>query len=206
LEEQNFAAAPRLLDVDEGGCLVLSYIDGFGAPDLDVSRWTPEQIEAAFALLRRYHDITAGSPLAGSAEVVCHNDFTPQNVVFDDGAPVGIIDWEWAAPGSRRRDLGHAIWQWLNVSAWGPPIDDLAQLIHRALGAYGLAADASIPADIEAREVEWLNIATQAARAGHDTWDRSPAHWTGTAQWVAEELRWLRSHATVLADAINAYA
>jgi tRNA A-37 threonylcarbamoyl transferase component Bud32 len=100
LNEQNFRAAPQLLGVDENGWLVLSFIEGFVAPDLDVARWKVEQIEAAFALLRRYHDITAGTALAGNAEIVCHNDFTPQNVVFRDDAPFAMIDWKWAAPGS----------------------------------------------------------------------------------------------------------
>jgi hypothetical protein len=54
--------------------------EGFVAPDNSMARWEVEQIEAAFGLLRRYHDITAGSPLAGKAKVVCRNDFTPHNV------------------------------------------------------------------------------------------------------------------------------
>jgi thiamine kinase-like enzyme len=114
-----------------------------------------------------------------------------------------MIDWEWAAPGSRRRDLGHALWQWLNVSGWGPPVDDVARLIRRALGAYGIAADTSVLADIEAREAEWLELATAGSLADSDTYDRSPSQWADTSAWVTEELAWLRAHMSRLADAIG---
>jgi Ser/Thr protein kinase RdoA (MazF antagonist) len=203
LERHRFRAAPRLHGVDENGWLVLSFVEGFVAPDNSVTRWEVEQIEAAFRLLRRYHDITAGCPLAGNAEVVCHNDFTPQNVVFRDDAFISVIDWEWAAPGSRQRDLAHAIWQWLNLGPDGPSVDDQAHMIRRVLGAYGFPTDVSILTEIEAREVEWLNLAATAARADADTFDRTPAHWADTAAWVTGELDWLRSHASQLATAMQ---
>ena len=203
LEERGFEAAPRFLGVDEQGRDVLTFVDGYVASDLDVRRWTLEQIEAAFALLRRFHDVTAGSHIAGSAEVVCHNDFTPQNTVFRDGRPVALIDWEFAAPGSRRRDLAHGLWQWLNLGADGPPFVVQPERIRRVLRSYGLSDTDWIVPEIRAREAEWLEFALRAAVAGHDTMHRTPAHWSSAAAWVSRELAWLDEHADTLASALS---
>jgi Ser/Thr protein kinase RdoA (MazF antagonist) len=35
-------------------------------------------------LVRQFHDLTAGTPLAGDQEVVCHNDLSPKNTVYRD--------------------------------------------------------------------------------------------------------------------------
>jgi hypothetical protein len=48
---------------------VLSFIDGWVPPNLD--HFADETLAAA-RLLRRLHDATAGSELAGGQEVVCH--------------------------------------------------------------------------------------------------------------------------------------
>jgi hypothetical protein len=169
LEVQGFDAAPRFLGVDEWGRDILTFAEGFVAPDLDWRRWQPPQMAAAFGLLRAYHDLTAGSPLAGTAEVVCHNDFTPQNTVFRKGLPAVIIDWEFATPGSRRRDLGHALWQWLNVGPHGPPIDQLATTVNQMLEAYGPVDAFDVVDEIRVRQVEWLSLAGEAARSSDIT-------------------------------------
>ena len=70
-------------------------------------------------LVREFHDLTAGTPLAGDAEVVCHNDLAPNNTVYSpDGAglrPVAFIDWDLAAPGRRIHDVAHVCWQYLGL-------------------------------------------------------------------------------------------
>jgi hypothetical protein len=82
LDEEQFEASPRFLGLDGDGRQVLSFMEGYVAPDLDVRRWSAEEIAAAFLLLRRFHDLMAGSQLADGEETVCHNDFTPCNVVY----------------------------------------------------------------------------------------------------------------------------
>jgi aminoglycoside phosphotransferase (APT) family kinase protein len=67
-------------------------------------------------LVREFHDLTAGTPLAGADEVVCHNDLSPRNTVYEDGEalrPVAFIDWDAAAGANagepamvRLRDMG----------------------------------------------------------------------------------------------------
>ena len=54
------------------------------------------------------------------AEVVCHNDFAPYNVVFGDDGPVGVIDWETAAPGARVWDVAYAAYRFVPLSRAAP--------------------------------------------------------------------------------------
>lgn len=197
LAQRGFDASPRFLGLDEEGRQVLTYIDGEVAPDLDVRRWRPGQIGAAFRLLREYHDLMAGTPLAGENETVCHNDFSPCNVVYFSGAPIAIIDWEFSAPGTRLRDLGHAVWQWVNVGPYGPSLEAQAALIREVLDAYGTDTKDIVDAML-AREREWLELASRGAAEAAPTLQRSPDHWAATAAWVEAELRWLTGHGVEL--------
>jgi aminoglycoside phosphotransferase (APT) family kinase protein len=98
--------------------------------------WAPRQppsvtSDASLArvavLVREFHDLTAGTPLAVGAEVVCHNDLSPKNTVYrDDGTgltPAAFIDWDIAAPGRRIHDIAHVCWQYLDL---GPGLSDPA--------------------------------------------------------------------------------
>ena len=70
--------------------------------------------------MRAYHDAVDGfvptacdwaltpRPLA-SGEIVTHGDFGPWNVVWDGDHPVGIVDWEFAGPGTRIAEVAYAL-------------------------------------------------------------------------------------------------
>ena len=95
LERAGFDAAPRWLGVDEQGRDILSWIEGetftergrmhpyIGDPP-DRITFTDEQVAAVMRLLRRYHDTF-------DAEVVCHGDFGPWNIVWRHGLPFTAI-------------------------------------------------------------------------------------------------------------------
>jgi thiamine kinase-like enzyme len=111
LEERSVSWAPRYLGRDERGRDSLTFMVGT-VP----AKWleqTNAQITAAAQLLRSLHDATRGSELAGEHAVVCHNDPSPSNTVFDNRAlPIAFIDFDFAAPGDPLEDLGYLAWSW----------------------------------------------------------------------------------------------
>ena len=121
LDAVGFAPAPRVLGFDAAGREMLSYIRGDAGP----ASWqhiVPDGGLQAYArLLRAYHDAVSnfrphadaiwahaeGPPTSG--EIICHGDFGPWNVVWRDGAPVGIIDWDDARPAPALDDVAYAL-------------------------------------------------------------------------------------------------
>ncbi|HYS31035.1 MAG TPA: phosphotransferase [Streptosporangiaceae bacterium] len=121
LAGHRWPGAPRFLGVDDLGREVLSYLPGHAAwePDQPADVRCEESLRRVAELVREFHDLTAGTELAGSCEVVCHNDLSPPNTVYRDlGSglrPVAFIDWDLAAPGRRIHDLAHVCWQYLDI-------------------------------------------------------------------------------------------
>jgi hypothetical protein len=180
LEGAGFEAAPRLLGVDEQGREILSYIPG--TVPLDLQPDHPDKtLGAAGRLIRRFHDATAGSALAGAEEVVCHNDLSPCNFVFRDDLPVGLIDFDAAAPGPRRRDLGYALFLWLNLGTDGPDVTEQLRRARVLLDAYGLEERAGL-----------LDAIMSVQREGVDRL-RDPIK-PDARRWWEEQLAWVVRH------------
>jgi aminoglycoside phosphotransferase (APT) family kinase protein len=131
---------PRLLARLEEAGFDLSPA-GVAPSDTAGALWTDEQLQLSARLLRRFHDATAGSELAGDEEVVCHNAYAPSNVVWNDGEPVGILRFDEAAPGSRLDDLAYASWSHLNLGLVPLPPQEQARRLRVFVSAYGTALD-----------------------------------------------------------------
>ena len=101
LDEVAFDGAPRLLGIDARGREVLSFVEGKAQHDHDAYRPSGTRLTRVAALIRQFHDITAGSALARGAEIVAHNELGPHNKVFSGDHPVAFIDRDDAAPGTR---------------------------------------------------------------------------------------------------------
>ncbi|AXK34808.1 trifolitoxin immunity protein [Streptomyces armeniacus] len=144
--------APRHLGTDDEGREVLSYLPGHVAWEPPAQQppavGSDEGVAEVAALVREFHDLTAGTPLAEGHEVVCHNDLSPKNTVYrarpggdaTDGNlhPVALLDWDLAAPGRRVHDVAHVCWQFLRL---GPSASDpraAGARVRLVCDAYGL--------------------------------------------------------------------
>jgi hypothetical protein len=109
---------PRVLGVDGDGREVLTYLPGT-VPDYPLPSWIWDDAVLVQAVehLADFHGATAGFATSGDvwqiasherSDVVCHNDFAPYNMVFDDQhALTGVIDCDTASPGPRVWDLAY---------------------------------------------------------------------------------------------------
>lgn len=138
LEAVGFDGSPRFLGVDERGRDILEFVAGEvpGQPVVEPWAATLPVLVAVALLLRRLHDASASFVPSDDAcwfgddihvelpadvppepppDLVTHFDVTPQNVVFRDGEPVALIDFDLTHPGSRLRDV-------VNTAMWWVPL------------------------------------------------------------------------------------
>jgi len=123
-----FTLAPEPLGIDGRGREILTFLPGVaGAYPLPAVRYSDATLDAVAAMLRAYHDATAGFvvPRGGvwqfpdhqPVEVICHNDVAPYNLIFDGDALTGIIDWDLASPGPRVWDVAYSAYRFVPLSA-----------------------------------------------------------------------------------------
>jgi aminoglycoside phosphotransferase (APT) family kinase protein len=182
LEGVGFGGAPRLLGIDERGREVLSFVEGEVPHDHDGYRPSEARLIGVAALIRRFHDVTAGSELAGGAEIVAHNELGPHNTVFAGDEPVAFIDWDEAAPGARLFDLANAVWSYANVGEDGGPVGEQARLIRVMCEAYGWQDPHAIVDEIHADLLR--------ARANHERAERPKAR-----DIFQKMISWMEAHA-----------
>lgn len=165
LHRVGFSDCPIPLGIDDAGREVLSYVAG----DVPREPLPPETaaldvLRGLGTLVRRLHDAAEGwSPAADACwgglpggglgplndsepELVGHRDYCPGNIVFRDGLPAALIDFDLAQPTTRLYDVVNALY-W-----WGPLLDpldrapafvelDVAERVSIFADAYGLATE-----------------------------------------------------------------
>jgi hypothetical protein len=97
-ERQGFSAWTRAAAKD------VSYIEGTTLPHKGF-RLSREAVAAGARLVRRVHDLTAGTEFAPGSQVACHLNLSQPNFVCRDMIPIAIIDWDVTRPGSRSANL-----------------------------------------------------------------------------------------------------
>jgi Ser/Thr protein kinase RdoA (MazF antagonist) len=127
LRAAGFGLVPEPLGLDEQGREILTLLPGAAATyPLPAFAWTDATLAAAASTLRAFHDAGAGFlgtegavwrwPPAEPPEVVCHNDFAPYNLLFEDGRLTGVIDLDLVAPGPRIRDVAYAAYRFVPLT------------------------------------------------------------------------------------------
>jgi hypothetical protein len=197
LEESGFEGAPRVLGIDEQGREILTFIEGDVPPDL--ATWSDEQLVQAAELIRRFHDATGESAIAGQEEVVCHNDLSPCNTVFVKGMPSAFIDFDEAAPGSRGQDLGYALWLFLDLGAEDIDIHTQGTRIRMMCEAYGVGEPFDAIGAIESSQRATLERSLRRLRRGGPK--TTVAHARESVRWIRSEMAWLKSYRDVLEGA-----
>jgi hypothetical protein len=204
LAAQHWDGAPRMIGIDDG-TEVLSFVDGEVPWQEPTPRWavTDAALAEVARLVRALHDLTAGSELAGGAEVVCHHDLSPSNTVYRDVdghlRPVAFVDWDLAGPGRRVEDVAHVCWQWLDLGPRVTDIDDAARKITLICDAYGLQDRTELlPTVLWWQERCWNGIEA-AARQGNAAMRQLVDNGVSTAIKDAES--WTRACGDRLAPA-----
>ena len=129
LEASGFTGAPRFIGMDEQGREILTFIEGeVGHYPLPRALWSDEALVAVAHFLRAYHDATLNYispqnavwqfayPDRRQHEVICHGDVAPYNMVYRDGRPYALIDFDTAGPGPRLWDLAYAAYRFVPLS------------------------------------------------------------------------------------------
>lgn len=201
-QRAGWLGAPRFLGFDPQGREVLSFMEGHVAWRARVAG--EASVVRVAELVREFHDLTAGSPLAGDQEVVCHNDLSPKNTVYrgsgDGGAslrPAAFIDWDLAAPGRRIHDVAHVCWQYLGLGP-GAEAEAARRGIQLICDAYRLDDVGRLDGRGEVIDVImwWQDRCWRGIEAGADAGD--PAMVRLRDQGVARDVRaawdWVRRH------------
>jgi hypothetical protein len=206
-ERRDWDGAPRFLGTDERGREVLSFLDGHVAwqPAQPPSVTAPASLARAAQLVREFHDLTAGTPLAAGCEVVCHNDLSPQNTVYRDAGaglrPVAFIDWDIAGPGARIHDLAHVCWQYVGLGPGVADVTEAGERMRLICDAYGLAdRDRLVHTVLWWQDRCWRGILAKA-EAGEPA--MIGLRDSGAADSVRREFDWVTRHRAELAAPLH---
>ncbi len=128
LFHKGISFCPKPLGFDDNGHEMLSYVGGDTMEDYPPVSLITKKIEIvrqSAKMLREFHDATVDFGRQSDdawflsydgdlpKEVICHNDFAPYNVTFENNLPVGLIDFDTACPAPRVWDLAYAAYRFV---------------------------------------------------------------------------------------------
>lgn len=210
LERVGFHGAPRYLGVDDRGRETVSYVHGRAVlPPYPDWALTDAALVSVAELMRGYHDAVRsfdprGHRWPGSVPrrfddgLVSHNDPNLDNVIFQGGRAVALIDFDLASPGSAAWDIACAARLWVPLREPRDCPDPLRGRTLQRLAlfaeAYGASpAERAGLADALPHTHEWCyRIVRGAVGAGHEAFRR---YWLAEGAARADRTRrWLAGH------------
>lgn len=231
LHQAGFTAAPVPLGVDERNREVLSFVPGdVPREPLPDEACTDDALAALARLIRALHEASAGwvpppgavwnrlpgaatvtlPPLDSDPELVSHRDYCPGNVVFRDGRPAALIDFDLARPTTRLYDISNALWWW---APFRDPRDrapalaaaDIAGRVAVFADAYGMTAQqrqdlAPLARRMADRYCHTARAAAQADPVFRRLWQE------GSSAELPRARAWLESAAPAIAARITGRA
>ncbi|MBO3750928.1 phosphotransferase [Streptosporangiaceae bacterium NEAU-GS5] len=218
LETTGFDGAPRVLGIDGQGREVLTYLEGEAAlRPLPGYALTDDTLAALARLLRRFHDAAAGfnpprdavwedgSFTDDEPELVGHCDITPENVIFRDGLPYALIDFDLARPTTRLFDVVTTLRHWAPIA---DPVDrdprqrglEIGPRLRLFCDAYGLSGRDRLRLLAQARLRLDRSYTAMRARAEADGggWARMWAE--GVGDRIRRAAAWLDANEDALHD------
>jgi hypothetical protein len=211
LESVGFRGAPRFLGFDEAGREMLSWIPG-DVPLFPFPAWamTDDALRSLARLLRAYHEAVEGFSLDAArsgwstelaepsgGDLVCHNDVCPENVVFRGGEAVALLDFDFAAPGTRIWDVVAAVSHWAPLTSpeWSAGYAIISNPVDRAAifaDEYGLDA-ADRGAFMTTLRLRWevgRRFVRRHLEAGDAAFEEMALEYGAEERWEATD-RWL---------------
>ncbi len=171
LRASGFAMVPEPLGIDEQGREIISLLPGqvatYPLADYVLAERTLVRVAQ---LLRAYHDATTTFAREDAvwqwqahepAQVICHNDFAPYNLMFENGVPTGVIDFDVASPGPRVWDMAYTAYRFVPLTApENPDVDrpgdaEMQRRLEVFCTAYG--NDRIAPAEVTAAAIAKLH-------------------------------------------------
>ena len=199
--------APAPLGRDAQGRQIIEFVPGTLA--IEAAPLTHAELRRVGRMIRDIHDAGAryhapadavwstAIPAPG-AELVCHNDLAPWNLVI--GERWVFIDWDTAAPSTRLWDLAYAAQAFTLSHVEREPSLSAADLAALVTG-YGADAEmrAALPLALLQRTEAMRHLLATSHARGIEPWgsmfaDGHGAHWTGAVRYVAEnQALWARA-------------
>jgi hypothetical protein len=156
LRAAGFDGASVPVGIDDDGRERLSFIEG-DVPVPPYPTWgqADSALASAAVLMRRFHDASRSFDPTGSTwsreladpaggPIICHNDVCLENVVFRDGSAVGLVDFDFAAPGRPVYDVAQfarmcvPVDDDINAGRLGWQLADQPARLRLVADAYGL--------------------------------------------------------------------
>lgn len=186
---------------------MLSYLEGHVAwePRQPAAVSSEESLVTVARLVREFHDLTAGTSLAGDQEVVCHNDLSPKNTVYQlcggELRPAAFIDWDLAAPGARIHDIAHVCWQYLNLGPSVADVEEAARRMRLIVDSYELSDRQCLVSTI----LWWQDRCWRGIESQADAGDVAMARLrdAGVVRHVRTAYRWVSDHRAALERSVR---